>query len=253
MLNNYKSFIKESGQTVNLTTGNYGFVTNKYGRNSIAELNRKIYEYINKTYAPFGYDPGRKYDYNIDINGLIVNTEYISKMVNNYTIFKKFIYLNKISDSYAFYIELERNFNDVYHYNGKFFIENSLPILINTTRKGNIGEAKSKEVFANYARKKGINIRIENPTMSEDVNGVDGKFSINGKYFTIQVKPFTRIIKEDEFVRVESVGALTLGVNYLVLYNDNKFIISKNEKKNPITIDGSDFIIPNPSFVYISN
>lgn len=252
-MNNYKEFIKESSQVVDLSRGGYGFTTNKYGRNSIAELNRKIYEYINKIYGPFGYDPGRKYDYNIDINGLIINTEYISKMVNNYTIFKNFIHINRIKDANTFYRLLESNFDDVYHYNGKFFKENSLPILINTSRRGNIGESKSKEVFTEYARKKGINISIENPTMSEDVNGVDGKFSINGKYFTIQVKPFSKFKEDSDIVRVESLGALTLGVDYLVLYNGNNFIISKNQKNNPIKIEGSEFIIPKPSFIYISN
>jgi hypothetical protein len=40
----------------------------------------------------------------------------------------------------------------------------------------------------------------------------------NNKELTIQVKPFTRIVKSDESVRAYSQGSLSLNTDYLILY-----------------------------------
>jgi hypothetical protein len=84
------------------------------------------------------------------VNGEMIGSEYISKMVNNYTIFKTFIRENKIKDENTFYSLLESKFDDVYHYSGSFFKRQSLPILINTSRKGNVNEIKCKQKFAEF-------------------------------------------------------------------------------------------------------
>jgi hypothetical protein len=66
-------------------------LTSKYGEtNSIAWLNQMIIKYITSIYGPFGYSyrAGNK---DINVNGKLINTEYIDKMVNNYTVFKGII------------------------------------------------------------------------------------------------------------------------------------------------------------------
>ena len=62
---------------------------NKYGKNSINELNDKILSYLYKIYGPYGFIYN---DINsININGKILESQLISKSVNNFTIFRKFI------------------------------------------------------------------------------------------------------------------------------------------------------------------
>jgi hypothetical protein len=256
MIKKYSSYIKEADQqTVYLddNKGGPGFITNKYGDDSIANLNQKIYAYIHQVYGPFGfvYPRAGAINQDIDVNGELINTEYISKMVNNYTIFKTFIRENKITDADTFYRLLESKFDDVYHYNGSFFKRQSLPILINTTRKGNSNEIKCKQKFVEYAKSRNLNIVIVDPTVAEDINGIDAKFNHNGREFTIQIKPFTQYKTIGDSLYAKSAGSLSIGsVNYLMLYSDTEYIIAKNPTATPIRIKGDVFIAPLSNVLY---
>lgn len=255
MIKKYSNYIKEADdQRVYLDDNQKGpgFYTNKYGPNSIADLNQKIYKYIGDVYEKYGfsYQSGNK---DIDVNGKLINTEYIDKMVNNYTIFKTFIRENKIKDENTFYSLLESKFDDVYHYNGDFFKRQSLPILINTTRKGNVNEIKCKQKFAEFAKSKNLNIVITDPTVAEDVNGIDAKFTHNGREFTIQIKPFSEYKTISDKLYAKSAGSLSVGsVNYLMLYSDTEYIIIKNLTSNPIAIKGDVFTSPLSNVIYRS-
>ena len=251
MIKKYSSYINES-QTVflNDNKGGRGFITNKYGPNSIASLNSEILDYITKIYGPYGfsYQSGNK---DIDVNGRLINTEYIDKMVNNYTIFKTFIRENNIQDDITFYRLIKSSFDDIYHYDGSFFTRQTLPILINTTRKGNVNEIKCKQKFTDYAKSKGLNIVIVDPTIDEDVKGIDAKFNHNGGEFTIQIKPFNEYKIIDNKLYAKSAGSLSVGsVNYLMLYSDEEFIIMKNKKLDPIRIKGEVFITDLSNVLY---
>jgi len=251
MIKRYSSYINES-QTVflNDNQGGSGFITNKYGPNSIASLNSEILDYITKIYGPYGfsYQSGNK---DIDVNGILINTEYIDKMVNNYTIFKTFIRENSIQDAITFYRLIKSSFDDIYHYNGSFFTRQTLPILINTTRKGNVNEIKCKQKFIEYAKSKGLNIVIVDPTIDEDVKGIDAKFNHNGGEFTIQIKPFNEYKIIDNKLYAKSAGSLSVGsVNYLMLYSDTEYIIIKNKKLDPIRIKGEVFITDLSNVLY---
>jgi len=182
MIKKYSNYINEAVQTayLNDNQGGTGFYTNKYGPNSLATLNSDILEYITDIYKVYGfiYQSGNK---DIDVNGKLINTEYIDKMVNNYTIFKTFIRENSIKNETDFYSLIRSKFDDVYNYNGSFFNRQTLPILINTTRKGNVNEIKCKQKFADFAKSKNLNIVITDPTVAEDVKGIDAKFIHNNR------------------------------------------------------------------------
>jgi hypothetical protein len=51
-------------------------------------LNEKIRLYLNEIYGPFGYSYGKNFD-DIIVDGMVINTQYINKMVNNYMTFKE--------------------------------------------------------------------------------------------------------------------------------------------------------------------
>ena len=93
----------------------------------------------------------------LNIEGQIISSEYISKMVNNYTVFKAIIRENFIRTEGAFYHFMTNNMKDVYHWQGKYFKRITLPVLINTSRRGNIGEQNSLRFFKqSLQEKKGI-------------------------------------------------------------------------------------------------
>ena len=248
----------ENDQTVYLddNKGGPGFFTNKFGANSISSLNKDIIEYITNVYKDYGfeYQSGNK---DININGVIINTEYIDKMVNNYTIFKTFIRENNIRNDVDFYKLIRANFHNIYNYNGDFFKRQSLPILINTTRKGNIGEIKSKSKFIEYAKSVGLDITIIDPTMEEDIRGIDAKFKYNKREIKIQIKPFTyyenkkSIRYSESEIHVKSNGSLSVeSIDYLMLYSDNNYIIIKNIPSSRIQIKGDIFVAPLSNVLY---
>jgi len=123
--------------------------TSKYGDvNSINWLNGIIKKYIAEVYRPFGYYYGCP-NKDIDVDGRKINTEYIAKMVNNYTVFKGIIEKVGITTEEEFYDYMTNNLFDVYNYKGLYFDEKTLPILIATTRRGNKGEQDSLIFFKN--------------------------------------------------------------------------------------------------------
>jgi hypothetical protein len=218
----------------------YGFYTNKYGTNSISNLNNNILRYITNIYQPYGfkYQSGNK---DIDVNGRLINTEYIDKMVNNYTIFKSFIVENRINDEVTFYRLINSKLDDIYNYNGDFFNRETLSILVNTTRKGNIGERNSLAFFKkSLQEKKGISVNFISPTIEEDVSGIDAKFIWLGKEITIQVKPYDRVFITEltRKVKAHSQGSLSLNTDYLIVYNLQSFIIVKGKD---VIIEGNFF------------
>ena len=174
MLKKYSSYINES-QVVILDDGNGGnmFKTFKYGsKNSIGYLNNIIKKFVESIYGPHGF----VYGHNVDVmlpDGRIINGEYISKMVNNYTVFKSVIRINNIKDEESFYNFMVSNLNDIYSPDGRFFTEQTLPILINTTRRGNALEKMAIGSFEEFAKSKNLHIIIKKPSTEEDIRGID--------------------------------------------------------------------------------
>lgn len=212
--------------------------TQKFGAKSINTLNGKIIKYINEEYSKYGhrYQQPNK---NIVINGVTINTEYIDKMVNNYTIFKKIISLNNITEEDEFYNYMAYHLDDIYSPNGKYFKTVTLPILIATSEKGKKGEARSIEHFRKELLKVNVTATMETPTMEEDISGIDSKFTWNGRTVTIQVKPYNNYTDNNGIMKVYSPGSLSLNTDYLILYKDDNYIIVKGKD---VTIQGNYFI-----------
>lgn len=195
----------------------------------ISSLNRLIGDYLNSVYGQFGWFYAAQKEIVIPGFG-VVYSDYIDLLINNYTIFKKIIYTNNITNADDFIQLVTNNLDKFYHYTSKFFVENSLPIVINTKRKGNYGEKLALDSFQKLIFSRGFNIQIMKPTIQEDVNGVDAKFELDGKIYTIQVKPMSKFEIVDDLIIIDSPGALTLnkyGVmpDYLFFYSQNRDLL----------------------------
>ena len=233
-------------------------VTSKYGEtNSINWLNQLILKYINSVYAPFGYSyrTGNK---DIDVGGRLINTEYIDKMVNNYTVFKKVIEDQSINTEDGFYNYMVANLFDVYHYNGTHFDSITMPILVATTRKGNTGEKVALEWFRSQLLSKNVDVNIVAPTLLEDGQGIDGKFDWNGREITIQVKPYTAAVTNAGIVSAHSQGSLSIrivntgkNVDYLILYkNSSSGTDMMCIRGRDVNISGNNFVFAEDKIVF---
>lgn len=225
--------------------------TQKYGQyNSINWLNNKILEFIKDTYTKFGFTYGQD-NKDIEVEGKIINTEYISKFVNNYTVFKAIVKMNNIVDEDFFYNFMINNLYDIYHYNGKYFNNVTLPIVIATTRRGNIGERISLDFFKEEIKRlRNLNVLIKHPSLDEDIRGIDGKFNVGTNEFTIQVKPFRTEYDEGDDLKFFSQGSLSLSTDYLILYKDKTIIIVRSRD---IRIVGNYFIFAKDKIVSRQN
>jgi hypothetical protein len=139
------------------------------------------------------------------------------------------------------------NLHEIYHWEGEYFDTVTLPILINTSRKGNLGEIKSKDFFKSLLSEKGLDINIESPTIDEDISGIDAKFNWKSRMITIQIKPYeTATINKDSIISAYSQGSLSLNTDYLILYKGDNIIVIKGKE---VTIRGNCFIFNKMSVV----
>lgn len=225
----------------------------------IAAINRKIVERTNLWYGKFGY----KYDKDlpnrdIKVEGLIISSEHIMKMVNNRTVFYKICKEEGIKSGEALLAFLTdfSNMKRYYHWTGSLFPE-ILKILTNASSKGAEGEEQSFGYYKWLMKANGIDIDILPPSLSEDISGIDGKFYIGDKLKTIQVKPYEAFAIEGGIGRATSNGSLSMNADILILYKkigmkkiakygkeytipDYSFIIADEEN---VDIDGNQFIL----------
>lgn len=189
-------------------------------KGEIAKINSFIKNYTDNVYSKFGYKYPMK-DTDIIINkDLIIDCEFINKMVNNYTVFKficNTIQL-KTFEEFRDFMSKYSNLEKFYHYNG-FYNKEVLHILYYTIKKGKIGERMSLRFFEkDFNKNVSEKIEVTDPTLNEDLKGIDGKFIFKGKDYTIQVKPCSNMIKDEKSVKFLSVGSVSLSTHYLVLY-----------------------------------
>ena len=244
ILNENKPF--DPNQTVEIS----GIKTTK---GEISKLNQIVANYIKSVYASNGY---KAYSGNIDINvdGLVINTEYLDKMVNNYTIYSKFIRLKNFTELNDLRDFISANLDKIYKPSGYYFKE-VMTILSRTIAIGNTGEKLALATFADeFNNKLKVSINIESPSIEDDLKGIDGKFEYIDKSYTIQVKPMesfevsTTPEHVNDYVVVTIKGSLSLSTDYLVMYDitTRNVLIARNRQ---VEILGTTFKIPLSSIV----
>lgn len=189
---------------------------------------------------------------NFVANDRIIQTEYLKKAVNNYLLLKKIVSdpdrrivtnINTKEDLFNF---ISDNAHDLFHYDGKYF--NAVyNLLENTSKKGKKFEDVAFKEFEEMGRKKGMVVKIEDPSIKEDINGIDGIFWINKKRYTIQVKPLVSIIDKGDTYDVKCEGALkNLTTDYLITINNKEVWIFRSKG---ITAHAEHYIIPKTNLV----
>ena len=181
---------------------------------------------------------------------MILNPEYLSKAINNRTLLKKLVYdergeiLTNIKSKYDLFAYVENNLRNLFHPDGIHF--NAVYNLLSASSlKGSKIEDESFKAFIRVAAAKGIDVIIEPPTIEEDKSGIDGKFSVDGKVYTIQIKPLSKI----EDYRLDNTmfivfcdGVLKdLITDYLIVTKSNE---SRIFRSKGIIAKGSYFLIP---------
>ena len=209
----------------------------------IKYLNKIISAFTDSFYGKYGYvDPKKNNieNFDVDVNGLLINTEYISKMGNNRAVFKHIARINKMINKNVFMNYIKNNLNDIYGVNGKYFMD-VLGILIKCSDKGKFGEKYAFSYMKSLLKKKGIDVEIYPPAnVIEDAVGIDGTFMYNNNKLTIQVKDFSEFTYDikSKVVSFKSNGALSKKTNYLILYKKNSngvYIVVLHSKQVDMT------------------
>ena len=228
------------------STNQVDLETLKVEKSKISEINGEIRRYLSQIYEPFGWSYAAKKEIQIPGFG-IIDSDHIDLFINNYTIFKSVAKAYRLKNEENFVNFVKNNLELIYNYNSKFFIYNSLPIVIRTKRKGNRGEQLVLQKFKDLTLRRGFDVELVVPTLDEDIKGVDAKFVLSGKTYTIQVKPMSRFEILGDKISIESPGCLTLnkyGVmpDYLFFYSDKQEVLFL--KNRGIVSDGNSFQSP---------
>lgn len=220
---------------------------------SIGWLNRIIKDYTNLVYGPFGfsYFSGDK---DIDVMGMVINTKYIDLMANNRRTFEAAGLLLGATNEADFFRLMQENLRELYHYEGKYF-KVVLDIIIKCVRKGNLGEKFAVKFMHDVLyQKTGKLVDMIDPTLEEDISGIDSKFEWDGRMVSVQVKPFDGEIAKDGKINAHSQGSLSIDikskkgerlkrVDYLALYNlkSKSAIIVRGDN---VEVQGNYFVFP---------
>jgi hypothetical protein len=203
-------------------------------------------------------------------NPIIVNgeteliPEYLQKAVNNQLLMKKIIQdpdrkiITNIDSKEELFDFVKNNLFDLFHYDGRYFVF-VYNLLENASKRGKKFEDKAFVKFVEIAAKKGLDIKILEPTLVEDRDGgIDGKFYWDNKMVTIQVKPLIYLDSErksdisdfqDMYLKAKCKGDIKmLKTDYLILTNRYDTWIFRAKG---ITVDDetNSFVIPKKNIV----
>jgi len=190
-------------------------------KSEISKLNIIIKNYLKTNYSKYGYIYGNNKI--IEIGNILLNTEYLSKFVNNKTLFGIIAERNKLKTVEEFTSYITNNLPRLYDIDGVEFIDN-YELVRRTTEKGKRGELACKENFEKMLFKKYNKIyKVESPENStEDIGGIDGKVMFKNAPVTLQIKPFSRSITKGNKIVVYSRGSMCFNTHYLLLYRESK-------------------------------
>ena len=181
---------------------------------------------ILKEYYP-EWDP--KVNKIVEINGKIVNTEYLSKWQNNRNfrdvITKDFNILKEPNALVEFILQ---NKYDIFNVNGKYF-DRYYKVFESASLSGKKTEARAKIIFEEFCKSKEKTVVIKEPTLIEDKKGIDAIFIIGGRPCTVQIKPLSSVkSKTPEYIELVSAGDVRkIITEYLIVSGDTQTYIIK--------------------------
>jgi hypothetical protein len=195
----------------------------------------------------------------IEVDGVGVNYEYMSKAVNNRLLLKKIVYddrgeiVSGVDSKEKLFAFVKANLNELFRPSGKYF-RSVYNLLESASRKGDAAEETAFRFVEEMARKKGLQIRVLKPReIEEDVyGGIDGFFTYNDRNFTIQVKPLSENYQDpiqdyrrDPSMYLAYISGLfgKVKTDYLVLYDKRKGLCHMFRTAG-ITVDRSFLLIP---------
>lgn len=222
----------------------------KIERNEISKLNRILIDFLNINYKKYGFIYGQQ-NKTIEVDNLVIYPEYISKFVNNKTLFGIIAEKYNLKTVEEFTSYIKNNLSRLYDIDGVDFQDN-YDITKKTTLKGRRGENACKKNFEKMLYEEhGQEYKIESPSTSEDIEGIDGKFMFMRTLVKIQIKPYTRYIKKEGKIFIYSRGSMCFNTHYLLLYKETRgykgysydFITLKNNKtRDNITYDKGVYV-----------
>lgn len=214
----------------------------------------KICNIIDKSIHAY-YDFDKNINKEIIVDGIKLNTEYLSKAVNNRTLLKKIVYdasheiESGVRTKEELFLFIRNNLFNLFNVKGKWF-KYVYKLLSSTSKKGDELEDIAFQKFEELSKLKGIDIEIKGPTIDEDKHGIDGIFFYNSRRCTIQVKPLFKMedYKKDPTKYIVFCDGVLKGLttDYLIVIKDNdvKIFRSKGIQVNP-----SFFIIPKENLI----
>lgn len=158
-----------------------------------------------------------------------VRKRSILNYLNTNITFLKWLCRNFEINSYEDIIYvLSKNSKELFLPGGEWF-ENTIDILKNTERIGELNEFKACDILKNVINEK-LNEQIEvkkTQTDSEEdiLFGIDIFFKLEGKIYTYQVKPLKGYNLEGKNYIIKSSGRLKYyeNVHYIIFINNNKY------------------------------
>jgi hypothetical protein len=165
----------------------------------------------------------------IQIDGKIVNTEYISKWLNNRNfrdvITKDF---DLVKEPNALVEFLNQNKYDIFNVNGKYF-DRYYRVLESSSLTGKVTEERAKKIFEEFCKSKDKTVVIKTPTVIQDKKGIDSIFIIGGRPCTVQIKPLSSVkSKTPDYIELVSAGDVRkIITEYLIVSGDKQTYIIK--------------------------
>lgn len=157
-----------------------------------------------------------------EIGGKIVNYEYLSKWRNN-RLFREVITkdFNIPKEPNALIEFLNQNKYDIFNVNGKYY-DKYYRLLENTSLSGKKIEIIAKTIFEEFCKSKEKTVIIQEPTIEQDVKGIDSIFVIGGRPCTVQIKTLSSVkSKTPEYIELVSAGDVRkIVTDYLIVAND---------------------------------
>lgn len=200
----------------------------------------------------------------IEVDGVKVNYEYMSKAVNNRLLLKKIVQddrgeiVSGVDSKEKLFAFVNANLDNLFRPSGRYF-RPVYSLLEAASRRGDEAEESAFRFVEEIARRKGLQVRVLKPReIEEDVyGGIDGFFTHNDREFTIQVKPLSDNYQQpvqqyradpNKLIAYCSGFLGSIKTDYIVLYN-RRASACHLFRSGGVTAHGSYLLIPSQNEV----